>query len=522
MRTKIVVFLAIWMSIALGIVGSVKAESRLILGISPDYSTFDPGHAYEIWATTVLNVTYDNLVKFEGQGDVPELDAARSRSASADGLTWTFKMRDDVYFVSGNKLTSADVKWSFDRVKHLKGNPAFLAGNVKSVTTPDDETVVIKLGHTDSSFISKLATPAFAILDSKTVQSMGGASGEGASERDTVKDGLNQISAGSGPYILKSFVPDSEVILEKNPNYRSPVQGADRIHLRAMNDANSQLLAIQKGDIDIAFNINSEHAKQLKGKKGVKVLSSDTMLINFLLMNMDPKIGGPMSNPDVQDAVRYALDYRGLQTIAGSGAITPQSFIQRGFLGALPPRDPDFQDLKKAKSLMAKAGYADGFTVVFDVATYAMQGVSWTVLGEKIASDLAQIGITAEIKTSEIMVGLAEYRAGKQAFAIWGWGPDYPDPNNQLAFGPGEKVGGDRVNWTADMHPELAALIKKAKSETDDVKRGKLLEKIQTIDTEDGPYAFLLQLGRQFAVRDNIENAYTNYYQLELDQIIKN
>ncbi len=522
MKNKKMYFLAIWISITFVFFGTLKAESRLILGISPDYSTFDPGHAYEIWATTVLNVTYDNLVKFEGVGDVPELDAAKSRNASDDGLTWTFKLRDDVYFVSGNKLTSADVKWSFDRVKHLKGNPAFLASNVESVTTPDDETVVIKLGYTDSSFISKLATPAFAILDSKTVKAMGGASGEGASERDTVKDGLNQMSAGSGPYMLKSFVPDSEVILVKNPNYRSPVPGADRIHLRAMNDANSQLLAIQKGDIDIAFNINSEHAKQLEGKKGVKILSSDTMLINFLLMNMDPEIGGPMSNPHVQDAVRYALDYRGLQTIAGSGAITPQSFIQRGFLGALPPRDPDYQDLDKARDLMAKAGYPDGFTIVFDVATYAMQGVSWTVLGEKIASDLAQIGIIAEIKTSEIMVGLAEYRAGKQAFAIWGWGPDYPDPNNQLAFGPGEKVGGDRVNWSADMHPELAALIKKAKSETDDVTRGALLEKIQRIDAEDGPYAFLLQLGRQFAVRDNIENAYTNYYQLELDQIVKN
>jgi ABC-type transport system substrate-binding protein len=72
------------------------------------------------------------------------------------------------------------------------------------------------------------------------------------------------------------------------------------------------------------------------------------------------------------------------------------------------------------------------------------------------------------------------------------------------------------------MNPELADLVKRAKSETDDVKRGKLLEEIQTIDTEDGPYVFLLQLGRQYAVRDNIENAYTNYYQLELDQIIKN
>ena len=521
MYLKKIIFIAIILCSFFGFSNNTRAESRLILGISPDYNTFDPGHAYEIWATTVLNVLYDNLVKFEGNRDVPELDAAKSRSVSDDGLTWTFKLRDDIYFVSGNKLTSSDVKWSFDRVKYLKGNPAFLAANVESVSVPDEQTVLIKLGHTDSSFISKLATPAFAILDSKTVQTMGGASGEGASERDTVKAGLNQLSAGSGPYILKSFVPDSEVILVKNKNYRSTVPGADRIHLRSMTDGNSQLLAIQKGDIDIAFNINSEHAKQLKGKKGVKVLSSNTKLINFLLMNMDPEIGGPISNPDVQDAVRHALDYRGLQTIAGSGAITPQSFIQQGFLGALPPRDPDFQDLEKAKDLMAKAGYADGFTIDFDVATYAMQGVSWTILGEKIASDLAQIGIKAKIRTSEIMVGLAEYRAGKQAFAIWGWGPDYPDPNNQLAFGPGEKVGGDRVNWKANMHPELASLIKKTKSETDDSKRAELLKKIQKIDTEDGPYAFILQLGRQYAVRENIDNAYTNYYQLELDQIIK-
>ena len=155
MKNKKMHFLAIWISITFVFFGTLKAESRLILGISPDYSTFDPGHAYEIWATTVLNVTYDNLVKFEGVGDVPELDAAKSRNVSDDGLTWTFKLRNDVYFVSGNKLTSEDVKWSFERVKHLKGNPAFLASNVESVTTPDDETVLIKLGYTDSSFISK-------------------------------------------------------------------------------------------------------------------------------------------------------------------------------------------------------------------------------------------------------------------------------------------------------------------------------------------------------------------------------
>ena len=216
-------FLAIWININFVFFGTLKAESRLILGISPDCSTFDPGHAYEIWATTVLNVTYDNLVKFEGVGDVPELDAAKSRIASDDGLTWTFKLRDDVYFVSGNKLTSADVKWSFDRVKHLKGNPAFLASNVESVTTPDDETV-IKLGYTDSSFISKLATPAFAILDSKTVKAMGGASGE-VSERDTVKDGLNQMSAGSGPYMLK-FCSDSGSHIGEKPKIIAPLYQA--------------------------------------------------------------------------------------------------------------------------------------------------------------------------------------------------------------------------------------------------------------------------------------------------------
>lgn len=496
------------------------ANSKLVIGLDPDWKTFDPGRAYEMYANMVFNGTYDNLVKFEGQEVVTTKSLAKDYTISGDGLTYTFKLRDGVKFVSGNKLSAKDVKWSFDRVKNLKGNPAFLAENIASTETPDESTVVVKLKAPDASFLSKIATSSFAVVDSVAVTAKGGVSGEGADKTDKADQWLNSHSEGSGPYILAEFTPDARVVLKKNPNYWQKVPGADEIVLSNMKDANSQLLTLRRGDVDIAFNINAEHVKQLAGLKDVKVMSSQTKAITFLLMNMDPEVGGPVSNNKVQNAIRKTLDYEGLRIIAGSNAVSPYSIIQKGFLGAMPPKDKTFTNIEEAKKLMAEAGYPDGFEITFDVATYAMEGVKWVVLGEKIASDLARIGIKAKIRTSDLMVGLDQYRKGNQAFSLWGWNPDYPDPNNQLAFVAGQKVG-HRARWKAEHNPELVELQKKTVTETNDQKRAELLQEIQKITATNGPWCVFLQFGRQYGVRANIEGADYGVYLLELDQIIK-
>jgi peptide/nickel transport system substrate-binding protein len=227
-----------------------------------------------------------------------------------------------------------------------------------------------------------------------------------------------------------------------------------------------------------------------------------------------------MANPDVQKAVRLALDYKEIQALAGEGAVTPVAPFQIGFLGTVPPRDPNTaRDVEAAQALMEQAGYPEGFSVTLEVPTVSVEGLDLPTLAQKIQNDLLDIGITTEIVTSDIMVALDPYRSGQQAFSLWYWGPDYPDPNNQLAFLPGNSVG-LRANWTTEMNPELAELGRKTAVEVDPDIRAQYLEEIQMMMDDDTAFAMLLQFARQFAVRDNIEGAdYIDPYRIDLRQV---
>jgi peptide/nickel transport system substrate-binding protein len=495
-------------------------EKTIVIALDPDYITFDPGRAYEMYANMVLNAVYDTLVKFEYDMEVVKPHLADSFD-SPDSKVFTFNLNEKAIFSSGNPVTSEDVRWSFERLKYLKSNASFMAANIEKIETPDAHTVIIHLATPEAAFLSKLATSAFCVLDSKTVIEQGGSADENADTADNAEAWLNSNSAGSGAYILESFTPDSQVVLVKNPNYWKGKVDVDRIILKDIPDPNTQQLMIQKGDIDIAYNLASEHVKLVEGAAGVKVLPANTMAMVFLLMNMNAEVGGPVTNPDVQKAIRYALDYKGLQIIAGEGSITPYSIIQVGFLGGKERSVEGYPDVEKAKELLAKAGYPDGFTITFDVATFSMEGVAWMDLGQKIKEDLAKVGINAEIRASELMVGLDEYRNGKQAFALWGWGPDYPDGINQLAFLPGFKVG-LRAQWTEEQNVELAMLGKQAMTEVDPVKREQLMFQIQDILDEEGPWAVFLQFPRFVVVRDNIEGAdYIEVYKLDFTHFVK-
>ena len=519
MLKKIVLPMFFTIIIFMLLVFSGNAETRpnqVIIALDPDYETFDTGRAYEMFSQAVTNGLYDNLVKFISGKVEPVNHLVESYEVSSDGKAFTFKLRSGVKFTSGNNLTSKDVKWSFDRVKNLKANPSFLADNIDKVEILDEKTVRVYLHEPDGAFLYKLTNSAFAILDSEVVKSHGGISDVNAATADTAGLWLNQNSAGSGPYILRKYTPDVEVVLERNDNYWKGAAAVEKIIFKDMPDSNTQMFMLQKGDIDIAYSLNADQIMQLKGKEGVEILPFQTLSLSFLLMNEDPKIGGPMANKDVQNAVRYALDYKGIQTIVGEGAITPISIIQVGFLGALPPRDPEYTNIEKAKELLVKAGYPNGFSVTLDTVTHATAGVKWVTLAQKVKEDLSKVGIDVQIKTMETTVGYEEYRNGRQGFAINAWGPDYIDSNNQLAFLPGEMVG-LRANWKADANPKLVQLGKAALIENDDKSRAAIIEEIQEIMAEDSPFATLVQYPKQIAFKKGLKGVeYSDCYKIEV------
>jgi len=499
---------------------SSGGEKQLIVAVDPDYESFDPAIAYEVYGQLVLHACYTNLYEFDKTLDNLVLVAATDAKVSDDGLQYTFTLRKDMVFASGNPVTSADVKWSVERSKNIGGNGAFMEDGITAVETPDDYTVIFKLSAPDPSFPTKLTYNIFSIIDSKEAMQHGATNAADAATTDTAKTWFDSNSAGSGPYCLESYTPKVEVVLVKNTNYWGPEPYYDKITIKSIPDANTQVMMLQRGDIDIALNVDPEQAKTLVNTPGIAVKYAQSLTMSFLLMNRDPAIGGPVADPKVQKAIRLALDYVGIQTIAGPGMVTPMAPFPVGLPGSLPPRDVShYQDVDAAKALMAEAGYADGFSTDFYVPTSIVSGVDLVTLAQKIQSDLKAIGITTNIIPEDVLVSLETYRTGKQPLGLWYWNPDYPDNNSQLAFLPGQTVG-LRANWTADMDPELAALGDKAAVETNAAARDDLFAQIQNMMSEDSAFACLLQHTSPYAVRDTLKGAdYISQYNLMFENI---
>lgn len=487
-----------------------NASKTVIIGAATDLKTLDPGKAYEVYANMITYATYDMLFRIEGddiENPQPSL-ATEDWTLDETGTVYTFPIRKGVKFASGNPLTSKDVVWSIQRVMNLKSNTAAHVAGIEKVEAPDDYTVKITLKEKDASFLTKLASNAYCVLDSELLKQHGGSDAADASQTDTAQTYLDQQSAGSGPFILKGWTKGTELVLEKNKDYWGETGNVEKIILKEIPDANTQIQMLQKGEIDIALSLNRDNVAQLEGNADINIQRGQTAQMTFLIMNNDPKIGKEMADPKVQQAVRYAIDYKGLKEMCGEGASLPLSFVQQGFTGA-KTRDDNYQDIEKAKALMKEAGYENGFTVELNAANYETAGMKWTDIAQKIKNDLAQINITVNIKTSEFAVVLDPYRNGEIPFLLMHWSPDYFDINNQLAFLPGDVVG-ERANWSTEGHEDMLELGKQIQGESDKEKRAQYSEELQDLMAENSPYAFLLQHPQVFASRTTLDNVHYN------------
>ncbi|MCI2105616.1 MAG: ABC transporter substrate-binding protein [Intestinimonas sp.] len=502
--------------------GGAEAKKTVVIGAQSDLVTLDPGNMYEPYANMISYAAYDMLYRVKsGTMGTPEPSVATSYTVDDTGTVYTFPLRKDVVFASGNKLTAKDVVWSVNRVLNMKESNAYsMVKIVKSVKAPDDYTVVFTLNQPDASFLVKLTSNAYCILDSEVVKQHGGSDSGG----DTAKAWLDTTSAGSGPYVIKSWTPKEQLEFEKNPNYWGEASNIDTIILKEMTSVDAQITALKNGEIDIAMGLNTETAKQLEGVENVTVTTGSTALMTFLVMSRDSTLSPEMSNPKVQQAIRYALDYQGYLTLGGEGCTVPLNIVQQGFSGALT-RDlaTQGQDLEKAKALMAEAGYPNGFDVTLTCANNNSEGLDWSIIAQKVQQDLAEININVKIETLEATLVYQKMREGTMPFYVMFWSPDYYDINNQFAFLPGTgddgTAYGNRTKWERTPENEqLWTLANQIMVETDETKRAEESEQLQKLFDQDNPFAFLLQHPKTFAYRtDKLEDVtYNDLCKIEL------
>src|SRR5216683_1330664 len=343
----------------------------------------------------VLYALHDALVKPMPAGIMtPSL--AESWTVYKDGTSYEFLLRKGVKFHNGDPVTADDVKFSFER---YKGSGAgLLKDKVKDVqvVAPNRVRFVLKEPWPDfMAFYGTSATGAGWIVPKKYVEKVG-------------EDGFKKSPVGAGPYKFVSFNPGIELVLEAFPEYWRKAPSVKRLIMRSIPDESTRAASVRTGEVDIAYLFTGPTAEQLRRAPGMKVVAPLVYGVYWLdfLDQWDPK--SPWHDRRVRLAASLAIDRPALNQaeMLGMGKLTG-AFVPSTFEFALPIEPPPL-DPRRAKQLLAEAGYPNGFDAG-DLTPLP----PYTSLAEEVGGFLQGIGIRTRVRTMERATFLSSWREKK-------------------------------------------------------------------------------------------------------------
>jgi peptide/nickel transport system substrate-binding protein len=315
---------------------------------------------------------YEGLFKLTDDGKVEPL-LATDYTMSDDGLTYTFTLQDGVSFHSGKALTSADVKASIERVTAPDSKSARKSSlkAISGIETPDDKTVVIALSSRSISLPYLLSY--IWVVNTE------------ATDLQTAED-------GTGPYTLGTWKRGSSLSLEASDGYWGDAPKNDEVVFNYFTDATALGNALLTNQVDVITSVQSPDALSQFENNADYVISDGKSTTKELLAFNDRV--APFDQVDVRKAVYSAIDRaKLLDSIWGDHGTLIGSMV--------PPTDPWYEDLTDvnpydvdlAKTLLAKAGFANGFEFTLDTPTYDPH----PAVAEFVKSELAKVGVTVKI-----------------------------------------------------------------------------------------------------------------------------
>jgi peptide/nickel transport system substrate-binding protein len=431
----------------------IKEGGKIVVGLPGDMVLADPSLVSDSNSSYVqLNVIEGLLgVKAGTLGEIEPVLAESVPEPSADGLSYTFKLRTGIKFHDGTDFNADAVAYNYERQKNAPAplrdayNYYFGAvfgwaenSNLESVTAVDATTVEFKLKQPQSNFlIAQAPLPQFGI-QSPTALKAGDADNPDPS-KSAYAQGQGNGMVGTGPFKFKEWVPNDHVTIEKNADYWNAerVPHLDEIIFKPYADQAAELNALEAGDIDFAQTIAPNDIAALSENADFQVIDrGESCNLGQISMNQTHK---PFDNVHIRKAIGYAVNtqsyidtfYAGLAEPADNWMPPASKYYKP--LG-LPSYDP-----QKAKDEIVAANLdatGDSLTLEFwypsDVARPYMPDPKG--LAEAIASDLEAVGFTVNFKTAGWRTGyLADEAVGKYPMWLLGWTCDWAGPDNFLS-----------------------------------------------------------------------------------------
>jgi peptide/nickel transport system substrate-binding protein len=486
--------------------GEPVAGGTLIVGIPGDMVTADPALVSDSNSSYImLNVVEGLLgVKAGTLGDIEPILAESLPEASADGLTYTFKLRTGIKFHDGTDFNADAVVYNYDRQKNtptaLRDSYNYYFGavfgwaensNLKSVEKIDDTTVKFTLGVPQSNFLTSQAPlPQFSIQSPKALQD-GDADNVNPAQSPYAQGQNGFGMVGTGPFKFQEWVPNDHVTIVKNPDYwnQERVPYLDEVVFKPYADQAAEFNALQAGDIDLAQTIFPSDIAALSTDPNFTVIDrGESCNYGGLHLNHTWE---PVNNVNIRKAMGYALNRQSYIDTFYAGLAEPADNWMPPATKFYKPLNLPTYDLQKAKDEIAASGLtADKLSIDLwypaDVARPYMPDPKG--LAEAIAADLTAAGFTVGFFTAGWRTGyLRDEAVGKFEAFLLGWTCDWPGPDNFLDTAFFHCDAGKPNREFAWGPPELCQAFIDGKAAKDDATAQVAWEEAQDIMARDYP-----------------------------------
>ena len=452
--------------------------NELVVGIAQDLDdSLDPHKTVKAGTREVMFNVFEGLMKPTPNGDLTPA-IAESYEVSEDRMTYTFHLREGVQFHNGETVTAEDVVYSIQRCAAATETgivqvEAFSV--IQSIETPDDKTVAITISEASNEFISYMTT---AILPA-----------------DYDKQDTDPV--GTGPFKFVSRTAQDSVVLEKFDGYWGTPAQLDKVTLKIMENADSLMMSLQSGAIDLCAHLTSTQVAQLE--KDFNVAEGTMNLVQAMYLN---NAVAPFDDVRVRQALCYAVDKQEIIDLAFDGYGSPiGSSMYPAFGKYFDDSLTNYytRNVEKAKALLAEAGYPDGFDMTITVPSNYKPHMD---TAEVLVQQLAQIGVNAAIEPIEWESWVSDVYAGRQfQSTVVG-----VDASTMTARALLERFTSDYgKNFINYNNAEYDALFQQTLTAYDDAEQTAIYKQMLANLTENAANVYIQDLADLVAVRKGVE-----------------
>lgn len=455
-----------------------ESSSHITIGIPQDLSdSLDPSEALAAGTREILFNIFEGLVKPDKNGDLYPA-VADSYTISEDGLTYTFHVNQNCKFHNGNNVTVEDVLYSVEKHADPSSNSAYVSAFSDVKYYADGENVVFELPEKNADFLQYMT---MAIIP-----------------KDNPNPATNPI--GTGPYKFVSRSPQENIILKRFDDYWGEKAYIEDVTLKICANADSIVMDLKGGSVDLFARITAAQAKQLEGSD-FEILEGTMNLAQALYLNNAVE---PFNNENVRKALCYAVDPKEIIDMAFDSKGTPigsSMFPAFGKYYVDEINDVYEPDIEKAKELLKEAGYPDGFSFEIAVPSNYQPHID---TAQVIVEQLKKIGVNAEIKLVEWDSWLNDVYIGRQFEAtVIGVDASQMTASSMLERFVSDS-GKNFINFKSDKYDET---YKKAIETTNDEEATEYYKECEWILANEAANVYIQDLAQLVA----INKKYTGY-----------